>query len=289
MGGNVARLGAADAVQCAPMRPSSRDAVLLLHGLASNASRWSEFIESTTLGRHWTVLAPDLRGHGTRRDAGPAGIAQWSADLDAALDAAGAPRALLIGHSLGAQLALHHAASRPDRALGLVLIDPVFRAALGGRWALLARLSPLLRLAVGLVRGLNRMGLRRREVVPDDLRALDALAREALRDPATEVAFVRRYSSTAHDLRQIRTAQYLQDLVEMFRPAPSLEKLAMPVLTLLSTGATFADPARTRALLDRLPDGELVTIDCHHWPLTERPADVRVAIEAWVARRFPRP
>jgi hypothetical protein len=24
------------------------------------------------------------------------------------------------------------------------------------------------------------------------------------------------------------------------------------------------------------------TIHCHHWPLTERPAEVRAAIEAWV-------
>lgn len=264
------------------------DAVLLLHGLASNASRWSEFVEHTTLGREWTVLAPDLRGHGTLRNDGPAGIERWSADLETALDAAGAPRALLVGHSLGAQLALHHAAARPARVAGLVLIDPVFRAALTPGWAWVARLSPAFLAAARLARGLNAIGLHRRDVLPDDLRALDAQAREALRDPATEAAFVRRYSSTAHDLRQIRTAQYLQDLVEMFRPVPPLARIEVPVLTLLSTGATFADPMRMRALLDALPDGEVATIDCHHWPLTEKPAEVREAIEAWVARRFPR-
>lgn len=268
--------------------PTRHDAVLLLHGLASNASRWSEFVEHARLGRGWTVLAPDLRGHGALRNTGPAGIERWSVDLDATLAAAGAPRALLIGHSLGAQLALHYAAARPHRVVGLVLIDPVFRTALTRGWMRIARLSPVFRVAAALVVGLNAIGLRRRDVVPDDLRALDAQAREALRDPATEAAFVRRYSSTAHDLRQIRTAQYLQDLVEMFRPVPSLARIEVPVLTLLSTGATFADPARMRALLAGLPRGEVETIDCHHWPLTEKPAEVREAVEAWAARRFPR-
>lgn len=261
---------------------------MLLHGLASNASRWSEFVEHTALRRDWTVLAPDLCGHGALRNDGPAGIERWSADLDALLDAHRAPRALLVGHSLGAQLALHYAAARPLRLAGLVLIDPVFRAALTPRWARIARLSPLFAAAAVGVRALNALGLRRRDVVPDDLRALDAQAREALRDPATEAAFVRRYSSTGHDLRQIRIAQYLRDLVEMFRPLPTLSGIEAPVLTLLSTGATFADPTRMRALLAELPQGEVATIECHHWPLTEKPAEVRGVIEAWVARRFPR-
>ena len=269
--------------------PTRHDAVLLLHGLASNASRWSEFVRHTTLGADWTLLAPDLRGHGTLRNAGPAGIEAWCADLDAVLDAACARNALLVGHSLGAQVALHYAATRAQRVRGLVMIDPVFRAALTPPRARIARLTPLFVVAAWMVRVLNAIGLRRRDVVPDDLRELDARAREALRDPATEAAFVRRYSSAWHDLRQIRTAQYLQDLVEMLRPVPPLAALHMPVLTLLSTGATFADPQRMRTLLTELPQGEVATIDCHHWPLTERPAEVRALVEAWIVRRFPRP
>jgi hypothetical protein len=30
------------------------------------------------------------------------------------------------------------------------------------------------------------------------------------------------------------------------------------------------------------PRVRIETIHCHHWPLTERPAEVRAAIEAWV-------
>ena len=68
------------------------------------------------------------------------------------LDAQGHERAILVGHSLGAQLALHFARRQPQRAAGLVLIDPVFREALHGRWRLLAACAPLLHGAARAVR-----------------------------------------------------------------------------------------------------------------------------------------
>jgi molybdate transport system permease protein len=77
-------------------------------------------------------------------------------------------------------------------------------------------------------------------------------------------------------------AVYLQDLVEMFRAAPLPRSLGLPTLALLSTGATFADAAAMRAELAG-PRVALQSIDCHHWPLTERPTEVREAIERWCA------
>ena len=38
--------------------------VLLVHGLGSNHTRWSEFVERTSLTESWDVLQPDLRGNG---------------------------------------------------------------------------------------------------------------------------------------------------------------------------------------------------------------------------------
>jgi esterase len=259
--------------------------VLLVHGLASNATRWAEFAQASTLPPDWALLRVDLRGHGRAQPAGRATLGDWCADLAATLDAEHAPDAVLVGHSLGAQVALHFAAAHPARVRGLVLIDPVFRDALAASSARTARLAPLFRLGAAAIGVLNTLGLRRRHVVPDDLQALDRLARDALRDPATEAAFIARYSSTRHDLRQMRSAQYLQDLVEMFRPPPALERIGVPVLTLLSSGATFAPEAAMRARLAALPQGEIARIDCHHWPLTERPVEVRETIETWIVRR----
>ena len=259
-----------------------RGTVVLIHGLASNASRFAEFAEQTTLAPAWRVLRVDLRGHGASQGFAPATLECWCDDLAAVLDAESSARAVFVGHSLGAQVALRMAQRHPRRVQALALIDPVFLDALVPRWRRIVRLLPLAAAASRLVHALNRLGLRRREVRPGDLRALDAEARAALADPAREAEFVRRYSSMRGDLKQIRTAQYLRDLVEMFRPTPALETIAVPVLALLSTGATFADHAAMLVGLGQLPDVEVQTIECHHWPLTERPVDVRMAIERWV-------
>ena len=257
-----------------------RGTVVLLHGLASNLTRWSEFVERTTLTDRWNLIRVDLRGHGESPMRGAIGIETWCADLAALLDQESLANAVLIGHSLGAQLALDFADRYPARTRALALIDPVFRQALHGRWRLLCELAPGLRFAAAIVRGLNAIGLRRREIAPLDLRALDVAARAALRSPRDIDAFVRRYRSMRADLRSFRTAHYLQELGEMFRlPAP--ETVGVPVLVLLSSGGTFADPIESETIARRFPQRKIVSIECQHWPLTERPDEVRRAIEAW--------
>lgn len=274
--------GAKIAYRVAPAATAVRDpALVLLHGLASNLSRWTEFVDHSALRGQRTLIRLDLRGHGASTGRGAIGLAVWVEDVAAMLDLEGHPRAILIGHSLGAQVALHFARQFPDRTAGLVLIDPVFRQALRGRWRWLAASAPLLRVAARCVLGLNALGFRRRHLEPLDLFELDRLARQALASPAAEAAFVRQYSSARADLRHTRTATYLQDLAEMFRPPPDPATIHQPVLALLSGGATFADAAAMRSVLARLPHATLAVIDCQHWPLTERPAEVRAAIESW--------
>lgn len=274
--------GGTIAYRVSPAATASRDpALVLLHGLASNLSRWTEFVEHSALRGQRTLIRLDLRGHGASTCGGAVGLPVWVEDLLAVLELEGHRRAILIGHSLGAQVALHFARQHPDRTAGLVLIDPVFRQALRGRWRWLAASAPLLRLAARCVRGLNALGVRRHQLEPLDLFELDRLARRALASPAAEAAFVRQYSSASADLRHTRTATYLQDLAEMFRPPPDPATIQQPVLALLSGGATFADAAVMRDALARLPHVTLAVINCQHWPLTERPAEVRATIEAW--------
>jgi pimeloyl-ACP methyl ester carboxylesterase len=276
--------GATIAYRVTPARERAPGrAVVLLHGLASNLTRWSEFVEHTALADRWDLLRVDLRGHGDSPTTGAIGLELWCDDLAAMLDAEGHPRAVLVGHSLGAQVALHFAVRHVARAAGLALIDPVFREALRGKWRLLAAAGPALQAAAAVVRAANAVGLRRRQLPRLDLRALDEMARRALGSRQAEAEFIRRYSSTCADLRTFRTAHYLQELVEMFRPVP-LESIAACALVLLSAGGTFADPDAMLRCLQRLPRAEIRRIDCHHWPLTERPAEVRQAIEDWCAR-----
>ena len=265
--------------------PSPAAPVVFLHGLASNMTRWAELTRETTLGEHHDLIRVDLRGHGESMTRRRFDLSVWSDDLAQLLTEEHATRAYLVGHSLGATLAMAFAAARPDRVAGLVLIDPVFREALVPGKAHYARNGLLFARAATLIRALNRIGLYRRTLKPLDLEQLDRQARVALADPGQLEAFVRRYSSAREDLRHIPHANYLQDLVELFRPLPALHRVGAPVLVLRSTIAGYQDEAAVDRRLGELSDCHIEAIHCHHWPVTERPHEVTRLSEDWIERR----
>jgi pimeloyl-ACP methyl ester carboxylesterase len=95
--------------------------VALLHGAGFDHTTWA--LHSRWFAHHgFGLLAPDLPGHG--RSAGKplatiAEMADWTAGL---LDAAGAEKARLVGHSMGSLIALETAARYPAKVSGLSLI-----------------------------------------------------------------------------------------------------------------------------------------------------------------------
>lgn len=262
----------------APNNPQ-RHTLVLLHGLASNHTRWAEFTEQTALRENWNILRPDLRGHGESPTQGKISLEIWCDDLLRLLDAESVDRAVIAGHSLGAQVAFLFAARYSARVAGLVLVDPAHRPALRGWLNLARRLTHLLRLGVNMTRLLNRLGLGRRYFPLRDLRALDETTRAALSASRDAREIVRRYTAPWKDLQYFPLAHYLQELVEVTRPLPPPADVRMPVLVLLSSGVTFTDTVTMRAWASNFPSGQVQTIDAHHWPLTERPVDVRLAIE----------
>ena len=99
----------------------SQPAVVLLHGAGFDHSTWA--LHSRWFAHHgFGVLAPDLPGHG-RSSGAPlptiAEMADWTAAL---LDAAGATKAKLVGHSMGSLIALETAARHPAKVSALSLI-----------------------------------------------------------------------------------------------------------------------------------------------------------------------
>lgn len=259
-------------------------AVLLIHGAASNHTRWSEFTRGTTLGSRYDLIRPDMRGNARSIYRGRLDLGVWCRDLVAILDAERYGPAIVVGHSLGAQIALHLAAAHPERVRALALIDPVVPQALTGKRLRLKRMAPLIRLAISAGRAANRVGLRRRTFPLMDLEALDEETRRAMRGAGLPTELVRRYSALGLILKYTPTATYLQQLVATAAPLPKLEAVTAPTLVLESTGVDFVDRAKSRAALARLPDLQLAEIPATHWPLTERPDDVRRALQSWVDR-----
>src|SRR5450755_4937685 len=84
-------------------------AIVLLHGAGFDHTAWA--LHSRWFAHHGHgVLAPDLPGHGRSSGAPLTSIAEMADWTAALLDAAGAAKARLIGHSMGSLIALETAA-----------------------------------------------------------------------------------------------------------------------------------------------------------------------------------
>lgn len=265
-----------------PDRP--RRLIVLIHGLASNLTRWSELVATTRVRESWDLLRLDLRGFGGSLCRGRVGLDEWCRDLAAILDAEGPTRAVLVGHCLGANVALHFAARYPPAAQGLVLIEPMFHQAMTGFLRRAPRLRPLIVALVRLVRGFNGLGMHRRRLPTLDLQQLDRDARAAMAAAGPQAFPEARYGSLREDLRFTPTAVYLAGLLALTAPLPDLSAIRTPALALLSRGGRFGDPAVTARVLADLPQGETRMLEARHWIPTECPIEMRQAIEAWCDR-----
>ena len=102
-------------------KPAGR-AILLLHGLASNARIWD--LLAPLLGKNTAIIALDQRGHG-KSDKPDSGydFSTVTADVVAFMDALGISNPIVVGHSWGGSVALCLAAKYPELISGLCFID----------------------------------------------------------------------------------------------------------------------------------------------------------------------
>ena len=258
-----------------------RRVIVLLHGMASNMTRWAEFVEQTALKETWDLLRLDLRGHGHSPYRGRVGMDVWCADIDAILEAEGYRQAVLMGHCLGANIAVQFADRYPHKTAGLVLVEPMPHTALTGSLKRFRPLRAFVLIAIPIIRLLNGLGLYRRQFLRLDLRELDRQTRIAMSDQGSDEAMLKRYAVPWHDLRLLPSAVYLQEFLEVIRPLPPLSIITVPVLALLSSGRMLSDPLITQEALSALPNCTIMVLDAHHWIPTEKPEAMRQAVETW--------
>src|SRR5207237_10278833 len=96
--------------------------VLFLHSFAGDSSHWASQLDH--LRHHRRALAMDLRGHG--KSARPRNMdysmAGFVRDVETVADKLKLARFVIVGHSLGAQIANAYAGAHPDRVAGVVLV-----------------------------------------------------------------------------------------------------------------------------------------------------------------------
>ncbi|MBF4766915.1 alpha/beta fold hydrolase [Nocardioides agariphilus] len=168
--------------------------LLLLHGLGADHTTWDPVIAQ--LARRYTVIAPDLLGHGQsakpRADYTLGGYANGMRDLITVL---GIDKVTLVGHSFGGGVAMQFAYQFPERTERLVLVGtgglgpqvtPVIRAITTPGFA--AFMGPLTlpgvrHVAAAAMRGLKRTGIK-------EFRDFDEVAAiyESFREPDARLA-----------------------------------------------------------------------------------------------------
>jgi len=96
--------------------------VLLVHGIAGTSEQWAEV--ARVLAEEFTVVAPDLLGHGqSAKPQGDYSLGAYAVSLRDLLVVLGHRRATVVGHSLGGGIAMQFAYEYPVFAERLVVVS----------------------------------------------------------------------------------------------------------------------------------------------------------------------
>src|SRR5919205_465678 len=96
--------------------------VVLIHGITGSSLTWEDVIEP--LSEHYTVVAPDLLGHGeSAKPRGDYSLGAYASGIRDLIAAIGHDRATVVGHSLGGGVGMQMAYQFPERVERLVLVS----------------------------------------------------------------------------------------------------------------------------------------------------------------------
>lgn len=220
---------------------------VLVHGLGDCAWVWQGV--APALAQHRDVLAVDLRGHGHSPHVDPAGyeVTEMAADLSALIDALGLQRPILVGHSLGAAVAIQACAAAPQRYAGLALIDYATEVAPAS--------IKLVRAALAMIHGTyaniaDYVAMLRRRHVLANPKLLEAVAHGSLRP--TEAGHLPRF-----DLAVLDALCHGDDLATTNE---QLGRLALPVLVVRGALSWVVSRECAQQLVAACPSAELAVV-----------------------------
>jgi pimeloyl-ACP methyl ester carboxylesterase len=248
--------------------------ILLLHGGSAHA-RWWDFVVPYLGEVH--AVALDLRGHGDSAWArgGAYGVADYVEDVGSAIDRLHLGPPVLVGHSLGALVALRYALDHPRALPALVMVD--------GRASLGASRSRYLRL-LGMMDAVEYDSL---EVAVARFRPLP---KETVAPPEV-LAHVAR-----HAFRQRRDGRWTSkfDRASLASHAPldmshRLRELEFPVLFVRGEHSPVISARAQAHLAAACRAGRSVEIPgCHHHVLIDRPDLLGREIRSFLREITPR-
>ncbi len=250
----VAVDGAAIYVQVSGSGPP----LVMIHGLGLQGALWNR--ASAGLGNDFQLIRIDLRSAGRTEESvrSRLTLARWADDIAAVLDELVIEEAVLVGHSLGASVALRYALERPQRARALVLVnaDP-----------------NLSNLAPRMLSSIERIEAHGIEGWLDEFWA---------KNPPFSEGSLRRDGGVLTEYRGLLAENDADDYIRQCRAIASAENLdarlgeiGCPVLVLLGGDDDRTLPEQGRALARAIPGARLVELpDVGHTIPLEAPEEM---------------
>jgi len=246
--------------------------ILFLHGLGENLQAWAKM--ENQLKIPYRVVLVDLPGHGQsplqRRT-------NYSHDNLAHLlwefvDGIGAGDLMIVGHSLGGNLALRMAAMRPEKIKGLFLLSP---------WVFGTRGFPFPRLITNniFLRPLLNAVIRR--IVRSPERLTKILQQAVFDENVVDEDLIERIiKPIIGNPKSYLTLIYLFRDSSRNRKLPDFPKIQVPVIVINGVEDPWIKPEEALRLTNLLSEGELILLPfCGHMPQEEKPNEVARKLE----------
>lgn len=254
--------------------PADGEAVILLHGFGGSTQSWSDTIPALA-DAGYNVYALDLPGFGLS-EKGWDGDYSHDAQADHVIqfmDSQHIEQAVIIGHSMGGNIAAHIALSHPERVNKLVLVDAAILTE--------NRISvPPVLLKLPFIQRWAQIGLRRALVpfIGDLLR--DAVYDDSIITPELEEAYKRPLHTPGWDLGLLGI---VRDQDRNGLPAP-VSTIQTPTLILWGNEDTWINTADATRLAELMPNAQAVLFEnVGHLPMHEVPAMFNEALISFLA------
>jgi pimeloyl-ACP methyl ester carboxylesterase len=237
-------------------------ALILLHGVSATHANWEHTIPA--FADRWRVIAPDLPGHGrSDKPDAPYTIDFYAGIIRSLGHVLGVPEAIVVGNSLGGQIAIEIALTYPRWTRALVLAAPA-----GGFGSTIRAL----RWAIGTVAN------------PAVLRVTLPLALERCFYDPTQPGCDERRRILAERLAHEDYPSFARAVTRSLTGAVEagsqpLHGLVQPTLLVWGREDRFIALSGSRRLMREVPHARLAVIErCGHLPMLERPREFNRAM-----------
>jgi pimeloyl-ACP methyl ester carboxylesterase len=236
--------------------------LVLLHGLSATHANWELTIPA--FAHRWRVVAPDLPGHGqSGKPDAPYTTDFYAGVIRSFGRALGIGEAVVIGNSLGGQIAIELALSYPTWTRALVLAAPAGgfgRSVRALRWAIgAAARPPVLRVALPW--------------------ALDRCVYDSTLAPCAERRRILAERLAHEDYPSFARAVTRSLVGSIATGRQPLDRLSQPTLVVWGREDRLVAFSGSRQLLRVVPHARLAVLDrCGHLPMLEQPKQFNRAI-----------